>query len=35
LHTRLVEVFHPELDDLQQQVLTLLRIPSAAFTKTP
>lgn len=32
---RLVQVFHPELDELQQQVLALLRIPSAAFTKMP
>ena len=30
---RLVQVFQPELDELQQQVLALLRIPSAAFTK--
>jgi len=32
---RLVQVFHPELDELQQQVLALLRIPSAAFAKMP
>ena len=32
---RLVQVFQPELTELQQQVLALLRIPSAAFTKTP
>lgn len=30
---RLVQVFQPELGELQQQVLALLRIPSAAFTK--